>query len=883
MLSEKFKDTPVKFNDPFWVGLAEQQERKMGLPEGSLRSILVYGERTNADRVSEAGARTPFQVIPQTRKAVIEKYGVDAYLSPENAAEAAALVLKEGLDRNKGDVSQAVGEYIGGTNRNNWGKITNSYIERVMKGIEQLIPAAEAGTLPQSFEANVLQAYRDGRMTPEQSQEFLRDVQSGLFALPAGETIEPMGQGGQPVQAAMQPGMPAETQTDVFELPADIADAYATNRLTRQQRAELEADIQSGLVRLPAGLQVQPVAGQEELGGLTLEGTTGAVVRGVTPVLAGATLGAAVGLPFAGVGAVPGAIAGAAAAGLATALGDPIVSGINSLLGTQYQMPTDALTDLLTRIGVPQATTEAEKIVQSVSGAVGAGVTGATAGRALQAASQSPLAREIGRQFAVQPGAQIAGATTGEIAGEVARREELGPAAEIAAQLVGGTAGAIGASRFAGVRIAPGGLTPQTQQSLDAAENLGIRTLTSDVIPPQTFVGRTAQSTGERIPFAGTGGIRQAQADERVAAVRDIIREYGGEGGDAVTRASDNVMRDLATQRSAALTQYSTAKNEVIDRLSDRGTVPLDRTIKQVDEEIDKLEGLRSDAFKPVIDVLNDWKQALQGQNLRNVEELRKQVGQAFTDPSLSGVRDTGQKALSRIYAPLKQDMTDFIRNNGERKDVTKFIVSNKRLADLAGELKSGTLKSILRRGDTTPEVINTMLFSQKPSDLQTLYRGLSAEGRVNAQMAIIARAAEKAGGYDAVSPERFVTELKRLGKPVDVFFRGEDLDRVQGLVKALKLTQRATVAAAAPPTGVQAVPFVAGSLLTDLLGGAGAATAGAVGVGLAARLFESKPMRQLLTRMVKVKPGSKEEGALTKRFVSLVESEGRQFESESE
>jgi hypothetical protein len=501
----------------------------------------------------------------------------------------------------------------------------------------------------------------------------------------------------------------------------------------------------------------------------------------------------------------------------------------------------------------------------------------------LQAASQTPIAREIGRQFAAQPGAQIAGATTGEIAGEVARREQLGPAAEIAAQLVGGTAGAVGASRLAGTRFAPGGLTPQQQEAIDAAESLGIRTLTSDVLPPQTFVGRSAQSTSERIPFAGTGGIRQSQADERVTAVRDVIREYGGEGGDAVTRASDNVMRDLSTQRSAALTQYSTAKNEVIDRLSNQGAVPLNRTIKQIDDEIAKLTGLRSDAFKPVIDVLNDWKQALQGQNLRNVEELRKQVGQAFTDPSLSGVRDTGQKALSRIYAPLKEDMTEFIRNNGQRRDVTKFVVSNKRLSDLAGELKSGTLKSVLNRGDTTPEVINLMLFSQKPSDLQTLYRGLSAEGRANAQMAIIARAAERAGGYDAVSPERFLTELKRLGNPVNVFFRGDDLERVQGLVKALKLTQRAPVAAAAPPTGVQAVPFVAGSLLTDLLGGAGAATGTAVGLGVAARVFESKPMRQILTRLPKVQAGSKEEAALIKRFVSIVESEARKNESEPE
>ena len=57
-------------------------------------------------------------------------------LSDENAAEGASLLLKEGLDRNNGDVSQAVGEYHGGVNRDNWGPKTTAYQNRVMKGFD---------------------------------------------------------------------------------------------------------------------------------------------------------------------------------------------------------------------------------------------------------------------------------------------------------------------------------------------------------------------------------------------------------------------------------------------------------------------------------------------------------------------------------------------------------------------------------------------------------------------------------------------------------------------------------------------------------------------------------------------------------------------------
>jgi hypothetical protein len=51
--------TPVKYNDPFWIDLAAATESKLDLPQGLLGSILTKGERSNADQVSEAGARTP--------------------------------------------------------------------------------------------------------------------------------------------------------------------------------------------------------------------------------------------------------------------------------------------------------------------------------------------------------------------------------------------------------------------------------------------------------------------------------------------------------------------------------------------------------------------------------------------------------------------------------------------------------------------------------------------------------------------------------------------------------------------------------------------------------------------------------------------------------
>lgn len=129
--------SPNSYKDPYWSDLAAKKEKEVGIPDGLLSSILTHGEKSNANQVSEKGAKTPFQITPPTRKAIIDKYGIDPYLSDDLAAEGAALLLKESLDRNNGDPVQAAGEYIGGVNRENWGPKTQAYMKRVSSGMEE--------------------------------------------------------------------------------------------------------------------------------------------------------------------------------------------------------------------------------------------------------------------------------------------------------------------------------------------------------------------------------------------------------------------------------------------------------------------------------------------------------------------------------------------------------------------------------------------------------------------------------------------------------------------------------------------------------------------------------------------------------------------------
>ena len=624
------------------------------------------------------------------------------------------------------------------------------------------------------------------------------------------------------------------------------------------------------------GGQAQPQAQPET----TAAGLAGAATRGLAPIAAGAALGAAAGAPFAGVGAIPGALAGAGAAGLAQLVGDPLVSGINSLLGTRYKAPSDAMADLLTRLGVPQADTEAERIVQSIAGgAAGAGGM-AAAGQAIKAAAgqAAPTVARIGEALASGQRAQLAGGAAAGGAAQTAQEMGAGPLGELAAGLAGGVAGAKlgGPGR---VRV-PG--PSKADEVVKAAEALGVPVMTSDVAQPATFIGKTGQQVGERIPIFGTGPVRARQQTARSEAVRSVLREFGAEDAADLT---PNLIKDLGAKRSEELTKYASLKRDVIGKISGAaGEVPLTKSLKAIDDQIAELTARRSEPANEAIARLQQIRSDLQNRSLNQLEAYRAdELAAAFKDdparPISVAARDIGERALRAIYGPVREDMGAFIKANGDRRDFEKWMVANKRLSGLAGELQQSTLKSVLKSGNATPEVVNRLLFSAKPSEIKTLYSGLSQEGRSMARTSILSRAAEKAKvttptGEVTYSPDVFLSELKRSRPQVGVFFSGKDAAVIDGLERTLNLTRRAGQAAVQTSTGQQTVPFVAGSFLRSVLGSFGATLATAAGLGAAARAYESAPVRNLMVALSRTKPGAKDEAALFKRISEATRAE---------
>lgn len=421
--------------------------------------------------------------------------------------------------------------------------------------------------------------------------------------------------------------------------------------------------------------------------------------------------------------------------------------------------------------------------------------------------------------------------------------------------------------------------TTTPQRIVNEGQRRGVDVMTSDVSPPQNFVTRSVQAIGERIPIAGTGGPRAAQQEQRVQAVRDFAEEYGVTGA---TDFIDDIARDFTTRRGRQLQVLSGRKNQVIDSVATPYTTSPEAT-RAIGEQVRRLRGIDAEEYAPVIERLQRFGQALtEGKTLSQIEGQRKLLGELFADPNLARIRGEGEKAINAIYAPLRDDMAAFIQREAGPDAAMRWSSANKKLSEMAGDLSDTAFKRVLQGADVTPERVSTLLFSKKPSETRRLFQSLSASGKNKARSAIVYEALRRSGGVDEsgarlaeeLSPQKFANAVDGLAKPMGVIFTEADVASANGLARLIQATQRASVAAANPPTGVQNTGLIGAGLLTDWFGGFGSAAMAAGTYGLAARMYESAPIRNMMISLSRTQPGSRQEAMLIERIESVAASQ---------
>lgn len=553
--------------------------------------------------------------------------------------------------------------------------------------------------------------------------------------------------------------------------------------------------------------------------------------------------------------------------GIANTVGlvtDPITYAMNDIAGTSAPTVGQLGARAADAVGLPTPQNSLERVVGSGARAMAGAAPMVGAGRLLAGAA-SPVTQSVGRTFAADAGGQVAAGAGG------------GSAAQ-AVQEAGGGAGAQLAASVAGAIVAPGAVrmadrgiqavrTPINQpQIVQDANEAGVLLMTSDAFPPRTFVGKFAQSAGEKIPVAGTGSVRSAQNAERIEAVKRVASSIGG---DLSQLPDEALAASLKASRVAEINKYTALKGGVFDKL--QGPVGVSNVTKQIDDEVARISALNSRAFDPLVSKLDDFKTAIQGKDIRQVEELRKQLGNELAGDSLTNVKSTAEKSFSSIYRALNKDIEGQIKKTLSDRDVTKWKVANKRLSESIGEMQSTAFKRALDKGDVTPETVRKLLLSKNRSDVQLLYKNLTPKGRSAARTAIIQEAVQKAGGIDSVSPQKFANALDGLSSQTGIFFKPDQKQQADGLIRVIKATQRASEAGANPMTGQTLTIPVISAWLGSVMGGAGAIATGG-SVGGVARVYESAPVRNMMIKLAQTPAGSKQEADIVRRLLPIMQ-----------
>jgi hypothetical protein len=546
---------------------------------------------------------------------------------------------------------------------------------------------------------------------------------------------------------------------------------------------------------------------------------------------------------------------------------DPLTNAINSMGGnaaSTSQLGVRAADAL----GLPQPQGQLENIVGSGARAMAGAVPMIGAGQ-MMAGAAGPITQAVGRGLSADAMGQVAAGAGGATAAQAVQESGGGAGAQLAASLVGSLAAPAavrGVQRVAQTAAMP----TQTPQLLKDADRLGVRVMTSDAVPPKTFVGRMAQSTGEKVPYAGTGIPRMQQQAQRIEAVKRVAQDIGG---DLSQYPDDILSASLRTKRAADVGKYVDLKNSVFQKLDNAGPMPTQNVTTQIDGEIKRLTDLGSENFNGIVGKLQDLKTSIQGKNITQVETLRKAFGETLGTDDFAAVKSEADKVSRATYRALNKDIEGFIKTAATDRDVVKWKVANNRLAGMIGELDSNAFKATLNKGDVSPEVVRKLLLKKDAkSDVARLYKSLTPEGRAAARTAILKSAVDDAGGLENISPQRFVKSLEKMSDQTGVFFNEAQRNQADGLIRVIKATQRASEAASNPQTGQQNfIPIVA-AVAADLLGSAGAAIGSGITIGSTARVYESAPVRNMLIKLAQTAPGSKIEGDLIRRVLPVMQ-----------
>ncbi len=662
-------------------------------------------------------------------------------------------------------------------------------------------------------------------------------------------------------------------------------------------------------------------------------GGIAAITRGVANTTAGAAGPAIAGIATGMVGTPAGQF-GIALGIVAMALGEPVTWALEKITGMEFKSPAEGLSDLLTKIGVPESETAAAQLLEGsarVASAMvavlpAAGAAAKTIGAARAARIAPPAARTIAGSRPMLPPAPgitetmlqtAAGASplpvmAGEFAEEFAgvggrRLAEAGTEAlGIEDTVLGNTLenlASVATSIFGG-GLVEGGLeflgragraTSQSGFRARDPEDAGRSPLTRSEVNEGDFMSTKRGADIQAITddmVGGTGEMRRRRHWENQQELKGLLGDYGVEVDDlgGIPDFGPELLDKFLNARRVQLTENVNLRNSVIAEMPEGQVVPTTRVDEFLTQQSDILDKRITPVSKQLQQEIATWQAALQEADFATLNAIRRDFADSLNSQANDLIRPQGKQMLDEAYGHLVDDMTDFARQVGGDDLAGQWRTSQDNLAALARDLDDAAIEGIIKQGvlnpdNVTPEIILDRLNSRHSSDVQKIYSRMDEDGQAVVRQAYIAESA-RAQDFNQLSPNQFSANVAERAQAAGIVFTPEERQTIAGMKNYFDITRRSEEAATGRATGPRGLPISAlpggGTMLSagvraNMAVGAGVGIAGLFGIGKLSRYIEASPhIKQLFLEMADLSPTSESAVRLSRLIGQALEIEAR-------
>ena len=490
--------------------------------------------------------------------------------------------------------------------------------------------------------------------------------------------------------------------------------------------------------------------------------------------------------------------------GLTARYGIEGASALPNILGDVLGLQSSkGVSDLLTRVGLPQPEGKKERIVGDITRGMAGTPTGIGVGGALSKAA-SPVAKGVGEVLQSAPGLQTVSGGTGGLGAGAARELGIGPVGQTVAGLAGAVApsaassipGAVKrgvqggeASRQAGVsriqQFEEAGTSPSASQAFQSPTLQGTEAfLARDPgghSPMRNFAQKQASELGSRVDeVAGT----LAGKTSPMVAGRAIEEGISGAGGfiDNFKKTSgqlyDALDQFIPPQKEvpasnlvstvARLTRPTAGAEELSKTLMNAKVIEIGRaTAKDMagTPPSNTITILGADG-KPLSTIAVGGTPSKATLPYDALKEVRTKIGAMIADAGL--VSDIPRRQLKQMYAALSADMENAVKMTGNAAAVNAFNRAN--AYTRAGHQRIDNILQPVLNKASPEQMFNAALAGSKEGDsmIRTIMQSLPEEQKKVLSATILKKMGLAAAGKQGAegttfSIDTYLTNWNRL------------------------------------------------------------------------------------------------------------------------